>query len=84
MTYYIINGSPRNNFNTKKLLKKSIEEIKSIKKDAEIEENGLFNLNYTGCRECFSCKIKKINDKLINFEETRHDILYSKMSRDSV
>ncbi len=83
MTYYIINGSPRNNYNTKKLLEKSIEGI-SIKKYAEIEENGLFNLNYTGCRECFSCKIKKINDKLINFEETRHDVLYSKMSRNSV
>ena len=58
MTYYIVNGSPRNNFNTKQLLEKSIEGIKSIKKDAEIEEINLYQLNYTGCRGCFSCKVK--------------------------
>lgn len=37
MTYYIINGSPRNNFNTHQLLEKAIEGIKSIKEDADVE-----------------------------------------------
>ena len=58
MTYYIINGSPRNNFNTYQLLEKAIEGIKSIKEDADVEIVDLYNLNYTGCRSCFMCKLK--------------------------
>ncbi|MBR0472514.1 MAG: flavodoxin family protein [Methanosphaera sp.] len=81
MTYYIVNGSPRNNFNTKQLLEKSIEGIKSIKKDAEIEEIDLYQLNYTGCRGCFSCKVKNgpfyskcpINDDLKELLEKMWD-----------
>lgn len=57
MTYYIINGSPRKNFNTSQLLDKATEGIKDIKEDAEIETINLYQLNYKGCMSCFSCKM---------------------------
>lgn len=43
--------------------------------------------NLIGVSDHFKYKdriINKINDKLADFEENRHDVLYSKMSRDSV
>lgn len=43
--------------------------------------------NLIGVSDHFKYKdriINKIKDKLADFEENRHDVLYSKMSRDSV
>lgn len=58
MKFYLINGSPRNNFNTVKLLDKVREGINSkISDNVEIEQIDLYKLNYTGCRECFMCKM---------------------------
>ena len=57
MTYYLINGSPRKNFNTAQLLDKAAEGIKNIKEDAKIEIIDLYQLNYKGCMSCFNCKM---------------------------
>lgn len=58
MKFYLINGSPRTNFNTAKLLDKVREGINSkISDDVEIEQINLYKLNFTGCRECFMCKM---------------------------
>ena len=57
-----INGSPRKNFNTAKMLKKAIEGAQSV--GAECELINLFDYEFTGCRSCFACQMKKNRDYL--------------------
>jgi len=71
--------------------KEIIEEELLLLEKLDMDDNcyffGSHLNNLIGVSDYFKYKdriIKIINDKLINFEETRHDILYSKMSRDSV
>ena len=56
MKAVFINGSPRKNINTAKMLKKAIEGAQSV--GAECELINLFDYEFTGCRSCFACKIK--------------------------
>lgn len=58
MKVYAINGSPRKNKNTAKLLQKALAGVKESAKDTEIETEviNLYDLNYTGCKSCFACK----------------------------
>lgn len=62
MKYYVINSSPRKNYNTSQLLDKVTEGINDTLKDktenVEIERVNLYDLKYTGCRSCFLCKQK--------------------------
>ena len=59
MKFYIVNGSPRKNYNTGQLLDKTVEGIKDTLKsqvpdeEIEIERIDLYSLNYTGCKSCF-------------------------------
>lgn len=63
MKFYLLNGSPRKNKNTKKLLeaaKNGIQDtIQESKPDTELEIEiiDLFSLNYNGCMSCFNCKL---------------------------
>ena len=52
----ILNGSPRKNFNTAKMLKEAQRGAESV--GAEVEYIDLVNLNYKGCISCFACKRK--------------------------
>lgn len=57
--FYAINGSPRTDWNTAKLLDKALEGTKSeAGSDVFTERIDLYGLNYTGCRSCFACKRK--------------------------
>jgi multimeric flavodoxin WrbA len=51
-----INGSPRKGWNTEKLLKEALRGAASVGAETEIVQ--LYDLNYTGCKSCFGCKIK--------------------------
>jgi len=51
-----LNGSPRKKWNTATLLEKAIEGARS--RGAQTELIHLYDLNYKGCRSCFSCKMK--------------------------
>ena len=55
---YAINGSPRKNRNTAKMLDKVLEGVKAEFPDAEVERINLFDLNFTSCKSCFACKRK--------------------------
>ena len=57
MKVYAINGSPRKNKNTATLLNKALEGVKASNPDAETEVINLYDLNYTGCKSCFACKL---------------------------
>jgi len=50
------NGSPRKNWNTATLVKKALEGAAS--KGAQTELIHLYDLKYSGCISCFSCKLK--------------------------
>ena len=52
----IINGSPRKNFNTAKVLKEAQKGAEAA--GAEVEYFNLVDLNFKGCMSCFACKRK--------------------------
>ena len=54
----ILNGGPRKNNNTAKLLASAREGAASA--GASVETIDLYNLNFTDCRSCLACKNKKI------------------------
>jgi multimeric flavodoxin WrbA len=54
MKVIAINGSPRKKWNTAILLKSALEGSES--QEAETELIHLYDLNYKGCKSCFSCK----------------------------
>ena len=52
----IINGSPRKNFNTAKMLKEAQRGAQDS--GAEVEYVNLYDINYKGCISCLICKRK--------------------------
>lgn len=54
MKLIAINGSPRREWNTATLLKSALEGAES--QGSETELINLYDLNYKGCKSCFSCK----------------------------
>ena len=53
---YIINGSPRKNWNTSKMCENFAKGIIDVKGNAEIIN--LYDIDFKGCRACSACKLK--------------------------
>ena len=58
MKVFAINGSPRKNHNTAKLLNAFLEGVLDACSNAQVKMINLYELNYKGCTECFGCKVK--------------------------
>jgi multimeric flavodoxin WrbA len=56
MNIIAINGSPRKSWNTATLLENALEGAKSQGSKTELVH--LYDLNYTGCKSCFACKLR--------------------------
>jgi multimeric flavodoxin WrbA len=56
MNVIAVNGSPRKDWNTATLLKNALEGAESV--GAQTKLVHLYDLTYTGCTSCFSCKRK--------------------------
>lgn len=56
---FAINGSPRKNHNTGLLLKSFLEGAQAADHRVEIKLVNLYDLKYSGCRECYKCKLKE-------------------------
>jgi multimeric flavodoxin WrbA len=56
MKFIAINGSPRKNWNTASLLKKTLNGAAAA--GAETEIFHLYDLDFKGCTSCFACKLK--------------------------
>ncbi|MGL4942449.1 MAG: flavodoxin family protein [Thermoguttaceae bacterium] len=56
MKIYLLNGSPRKNWNTAKMCAAFAEGAQSVGAETEIVH--LFDLDYKGCYSCFACKLK--------------------------
>ena len=52
----VLNGSPRRNFNTAKLLKEAQKGAESS--GAEVEYINLYDMDFKGCMSCFACQRK--------------------------
>lgn len=59
----ILNGSPRKNFNTAKLLKEAQKGAESV--GAVVEYFNLYDLTFKGCLSCFACKRKGNNTNCV-------------------
>lgn len=53
---YIINGSPRKNWNTAHMCKSFSQGAET--KGINTEIINLYDINFKGCRSCFACKLK--------------------------
>ena len=55
---FIINGSPRKNYNTAALLHAFADGAREANAEVEVTEVNLYDLHFTGCRECYACKLR--------------------------
>ncbi|MCQ2070454.1 MAG: flavodoxin family protein [archaeon] len=55
---FIVNGSPRKDFNTARLLGSFSDGVRSVCPDADIERIDLYDIDFKGCVSCFACKVK--------------------------
>ncbi|MBR1799192.1 MAG: flavodoxin family protein [Bacteroidales bacterium] len=58
---FAINGSPRKDYNTAQLLRAFVDGAREANDDVEIAEVNLYDLRFTGCRECYACKLRNGN-----------------------
>ena len=56
MKALFVNGSPRTNWNTYKMLASAMKGATDAGADAELVH--LYDYSYTGCKSCFACKLK--------------------------
>ena len=77
MKALFINGSPRKNGNTAKLLQRAIE-------GAEVEMVNLYDhkLNIKGCMSCFACKVKGGKKGVCSFKDDLLPILQKAVEAD--
>ncbi len=71
MKVYAINGSPRKDNNTSKMLHSFIDGVKSVG-DFEIEYIDLYDLDYKGCASCFGCQLN--DENLFGYCHRKDDI----------
>ena len=85
MKALFINGSPRKNFNTFKMLDSAIKGASDA--GAETELINLYDFNFKGCVSCFACKLKnsKVNGNgLCAFKDALTPILEKALSSDVI
>lgn len=71
----IIDGGPRKNMNTAKLLQRLAEGVKSVDKDAEIKVVRLYDVDYKGCMSCMACKLKGKASNVCCFKDALTPVL---------
>ncbi len=77
-----INGSPRRNWNTGTLIKKTLEGVAS--KDVETELINLYSLDYSSCNSCFYCKRKDKEHGHCNMNDDLSPILEKLREADGI
>lgn len=71
----IIDGGPRKNMNTAKLLQQFAEGAKSASNDMEVKTVRLYELDYKGCMSCMACKLKSKASNICRFKDALTSIL---------
>ncbi len=79
----MINGSPRKNFNTAKLLREAARGAEDA--GAEIEYVNLYDINYKGCISCLLCKRKGVEQHgLCFYKDDLRPLLEKCLNADAV
>ncbi len=71
----IIDGGPRNGFNTASMLKKFAEGARSVSEMIEVNIVRLYGLDYKGCMSCLACKIKDKASNICKFKDALTPVL---------
>ena len=71
----IIDGGPRRNMNTAKMLNSFAEGAKSVGQDVEVKTFRLYELDYKGCMSCMACKVKGRASNLCKFKDALTPVL---------
>ena len=71
----IIDGGPRKNMNTAKLLQRFAEGAKSASNDVEVKTIRLYELDYKGCKACRASKHKGKAQKICRFKDALTPLL---------
>ena len=71
----IIDGGPRKNMNTAKLLQRFAEGAKSADSDMEVKTVRLYDLDYKGCMSCMACKLKGKASNICRFKDALTPVL---------
>ena len=71
----IIDGGPRKNMSTAKLLQRFAEGTKSASNDVEVKTIRLYELDYKGCMSCMACKLKGKAQNICRFKDALTPIL---------
>ena len=71
----IIDGGPRRNMNTAKMLHKFAEGVESVNKDIEVKILRLYELDYKGCMSCMACKLKGRASNVCRFKDSLSPVL---------
>lgn len=65
----IIDGGPRKNMNTAKLLQRFAEGAKFVSGETEAKVVRLYDLDYKGCISCMACKLKGKASNICRFKD---------------
>ena len=71
----IIDGGPRKNMNTAKLLQSFAEGAKSADSDIEAKTIRLYDLDFKGCMSCMACKLKGKASNICRFKDALTPLL---------
>jgi len=71
----IIDGGPRKNMNTAKLLQRFAEGAKSAGNDIEVKTVRLYDFDYKGCMSCMACKLKGKASTICRFRDALTPVL---------
>ena len=82
MKALFINGSPRKNGNTAKLLNSALEGAQAAGASVELVNLYDRSLNYKGCMSCFACKIKGGKKGVCSFKDDLLPILEKAIEAD--
>lgn len=71
----IIDGGPRRNMNTAKMLNSFAEGARSVGPNVEVKTIRLYELDYKGCVSCMACKVKDRASNLCKFKDALTPVL---------
>ena len=71
----IIDGGPRRDMNTARMLQKVSEGARSAGEDIEVRTIRLYDLDYKGCMACMACKLKDRAFNVCRFKDALTPVL---------
>ena len=71
----IIDGGPRKNMNTARLLESLAEGAKSTCNNVEVKTVRLYDIDYKGCMSCMACKLKGKAQNICRFKDALTPLL---------